>query len=405
MTRSLKIRLSIMMFLQFFIAGAFTPVLSLYLKDSLHFSGFQVGMILSMTAIGSIIAPLVATFAADRWVRAEYLLGILQLLGGALIGAFSFQHRFLPVMALYLAYTIITVPTFALTSAIVFHHSPDTRHKFGAIRVWGTVGWIVVAWLFSFLWLRQAGSGVAADRLPDALKLAALASFALGLYAFTLPRSHEPHKDRNGFLPVESLRVLRNPAIIRLCIFMLFVSFFYRFYYFGTGPFLRAIGFPDDRIMPTMSLGQLPEIFAMGILGWLLVRFGSKKIILIGLALDIFRYGTAALGGPSWLVIAGLTVHGLAYTFIYTTAAIYLDRFCDGKSRTGAHQLFTMLTSGFGNFAGNLFCGSVMDACTVGQSQVNYHVFWLVPSAGLFIMLFSLLFLIKNVSLPSKGHL
>jgi nucleoside transporter len=402
MDRFLKVRLSIMMFLQFFIAGAFTPVLSLYLKDSLHFSGFRVGLILSVTAVGSIIAPLVTSFVADRLIRAEHLLGILQMLGGGLMLVFAQQKGFLPVMTLYLGYTLISVPTFALTNAIVFHHSPLTRHKFGAIRVWGTVGWIVVAWLFSWLWLRNGGAGIAASRLPDALRLAAVSSFALGLYAFTLPSSRQLHKNSGGFLPIESIRVLKDPAIIRLCIFMLFVSFFYRFYYFGTGPFLRAIGFADSAIMPTMSLGQIPEIFAMGVLGWLLVRLGSKKIILIGLALDIFRYATAAMGGPPWLVIAGLCVHGLAYTFIYTTAAIYLDRCCDGKSRTGAHQLFTMVTSGFGNFAGNIFCGIVMDTCAAGNASVNYHAFWFVPSAGLFIMLFVLLFFFKNPSAPDK---
>lgn len=398
----LKIRLSIMMFLQFFIAGAFAPVLSLYLKDSLGFSGFQTGMILSVTAIGSLVAPLVTSFVADRLIRAEHLLGVLQLSGGVFIGAFALQKSFLPVMVLYLCYTLVNVPTFALTNAIVFHHSPDTRHKFGSIRVWGTIGWIAVAWLFSYLWLRGGGSGVPGDRLPDAFRLAALSSFFLGLYAFSLPASRPLHKNTGGFLPAGSLRVLKEPAIIRLCLFILAVSFFYRFYFFGTAPFLRAIGFPDSTIMPAMSLGQIPEVFAMGILGWLLLRFGSKKIILFGLALDVFRYATAAAGTPSWLVITGLTVHGLSYTFIYTTASIYLDRFCDSRSRTGAHQLFTMISSGIGNFTGNLFCGLTMDLCAVNHAPVNYHAFWLVPSAALFIILFVILFSFKNPAAMAK---
>jgi nucleoside transporter len=385
-----------MMFLQFFIAGAFTPIVSLYLKDFLHFSGVQVGMILSLTAAGALIAPLVTSLIADQWISAERLLGVLQLLGGVLLGAFALQTDFTPIMAMYLGYTLLNVPTFALTNAIVFHHSPGARHAFGNIRVWGTVGWIAVAWLFSWCWLRHGGAGVSAGRLPDALKLAAISSCALGLYAFTLPTSGMARNATARFLPAASLRVLKNPAIIRLCIFMLLLSFFYRFYFFGTAPFLRAIGFPDSAIMPVMSLGQIPEIFAMGILGRLLLRFGSKKLLLWGCALDVFRYATAAAGGPSWLVIAGLTVHGLAYTFIYATAAIYLDRFCDAASRTGAHQMFTMITSGLGSLAGNLFCGIVMDACTVTGASVNYHAFWLVPVTGLFGMLFVLLFFLKS---------
>jgi nucleoside transporter len=390
-----------MMFLQFFIAGAFTPVLSLYLKETLRFSGVQTGVILSLTAAGAIIAPVVTSFVADRLIRAERLLGVLQIAGGALLWAFALQTEFMPVTLLYLCYTVINVPTFALTNAIVFHHSPEARHAFGAIRVWGTIGWIAVAWLFSWFWL-HGGAGLTGGRLPDALKLAATVSFVLGFYAFSLPASARTLSGPSGFLPIESLRVLKNPAIIRLCIFILAVSFFYRFYFFGTAPFLRAIGFSDSAIMPVMSLGQVPEIFAMTILGWLLLRHGSKKIILLGLFLDIFRYATAAAGTPHWLVIAGLTVHGLSYTFIYTTATIYLDRFCDASSRTGVHQLFSMITSGIGSFAGNIFCGNVMDACAADGAPVNYHVFWLVPAAGLIVLFFTCMFFLKNPAAAGK---
>jgi nucleoside transporter len=396
---TLKIRLSIMMFLQFFIAGAYAPVLSLYLKDFLHFSGTQTGIILSVTAAGALIAPLVTSLVADRFIKAERLLGVLQIAGGALLGLFATQTEFVPVTVLYLCYTIINVPTFALTNAIVFHHSPETRHAFGAVRMWGTIGWIAVAWLFSFFWLRGGGDGVTAGRIPDALWLAALSSLVLGFYAFTLPSSSRPRTCLKGFLPAGSLRVLANPSIVRLCAFMVFVSFFYRFYFFGTAPFLRAIGFSDGAIMPVMSLGQIPEIFAMGILGWLLLRHGSKKILLLGLLLDVFRYATAAAGEPQWLVITGLTVHGLSYTFIYATASIYLDRFCDGASRTGAHQLFSMITSGIGGFTGNIFCGAAMDACTGTGASVNYHAFWLIPAASLLV-----LFLISLVFLRNTAH-
>jgi nucleoside transporter len=375
-----------MMFLQYFVAGAFTPVLSLYLKDYLHFSGFKVGMILSVTAAGSIVAPLVTSFIADRWISAERLLAVCHLVGGACMALFSAERNFWAVMIVYFGYTIITVPTFALANAIIFHHSPDSRHAFGRLRVWGTIGWIAVAWLFSFCWLRGGGNGVATGRIPDALMVASVSSLILGIYALTLPAARKLTTGKTGLLPIKSLMVLKTPAVARLCLFMLAVSFFYRFYYFGTAPFLRAAGFSDRTIMPLMSFGQIPEIFAMGILGWCLLRYGPKKIILLGLLLDIFRYAAAAAGGPAWLLIAGLSIHGLAYTFIYTTASIHLDRFCDADSRTGVHQLFSLATSGIGNFTGNLFCGVVLDACARADASVNYHAFWLVPVAGLSLL-------------------
>jgi nucleoside transporter len=388
-----------MMFLQFFIAGAFIPVLSLYLKDVRHFSGTQSGLILSVTAAGSILSPLVTSFVADRIVSAERLLGILHLLGGVFLFLFASQEQFLPLVVLYSLYTIASVPTFALTSAIVFHHSPDARHKFGEIRVWGTLGWIAVAWLFGCLWLGQAGSSLSISRLPDALLLAAISSAVLGIYAFTLPARRVAARDRATFIPAESLAVFRNPVIIRLCIFMMGMSFFYRFYYFGTAPFLNDAGFAQSSIMPLMSLGQITEVGAMMFLSRFIIKWGPRKVVLCGLSLDLFRYAAAALGAPGALVIAGLVVHGLAYTFVYTTVSIYLDRSCDDKSRTGVHQIFLMITSGFGSFAGSIFCGMVMDAASIGGA-VNYHLFWLVPTIGLSMILIAMALMKTSPPVP-----
>lgn len=397
MTKSIRFQLSSLMFLLFFISGAFTPVLSLYLKDTLHFTGMQVGMILSATAIGTLVAPLVTAFIADRWIRAERLLALLLLMSGALMLSFSAQRDFYPVMGYFFCYTLFSAPSFALANAVIFHHFTTTRHKFGTIRVWGTIGWIAAAWVFSYFWLRRGGSGLAHDRLPDALKLAAYTSFALGLYALTLPANRPLSRNQgSAFLPLHSLRIFNNPMVLRLTIFMLFISVLDRFYYFGTAPFLRAIGFGDNDIMPTMSVGQVSEIVAMGALGWALLQFGSRKIIILGLMLLIFRYVTAAFGSPFWFVIAGLVVHGLSYTFIFTSASIYLDRFCDGSSRTGAHQLFSMVTSGIGNFAGSILCGYTMDLCSTKTGQVNYHLFWSVPVIGLSLMLVFVLFFFKS---------
>jgi MFS family permease len=390
-----------MMFLQFFIAGAFTPVFSLYLIRNLQFSGAQTGLVLSLTSIGSIIAPLFTAYVADRFLRAEHLLGICNLAGGALIFAFSRQHSFVPATALYLAFTCIHVPTFALINAVVFHHSPGTRHRFGLIRVWGTIGWIAVAWVLGALWLRNSGT-LAASRLPDVFTVAALSSVIAGLYAFTLPAGRTVEKSGDSFLPMYALRLFKNTKVLRLCLFMLAVTVIDRFYYFGTAPFLRSIGFPERNIMPAMSLGQVPEIIGMFLLGWLLLKTGARKVIAAGILFDLFRYAACALGGPDWLIISGLAVHGLAYTFMYTTAAIYLDSFCDASSRTGAHQLFSMLTSGIGSFSGNLLVGATLDWCAASGAGVNYHAFWLAPAASIAALLVLFPVLLPAIHIAGK---
>jgi nucleoside transporter len=406
--RSIKIRLAAVMFLQFFIAGAFVPVLSLYLINYLHFSGRQAGIIFSLTSVGSIVAPLFTMYIADRFIRAERLLGLCHGAGGAIMFAFAAQTAFVPAALLYLAYTLINTPTFALTNAIVFHHSPGTRQRFGSIRVLGTIGWIAVAWLFSFLWLRHGQADVAGTRLPDALKLAGAASMVLGAFAFLLPAPVRRAGNEAGFFPLQAMRVFKNPRVAQFCLFMFFMTMVDRFYYFGTSPFLHFIGFSDKNIMPLMSLGQVPEVFGMFLIGWLLRRSGSKKVMLLGIGFDLFRYAACAAGGPHALVISGLLVHGLAYTFIYTTAAIHFDGFCDEASRTGAHQLFGMLTAGIGNCTGSLLVGASLDWCTSSGGSIAYRSFWLVPTFGTAALFAAMLILIsapprraeKNVALP-----
>jgi nucleoside transporter len=407
-TRSLKIRLAAVMFLQFFIAGAFVPVLSLYLINYLHFSGRQAGIIFSLTSAGSVVAPLFTMYIADRFIRSERLLALCHGAGGAIMFAFAAQTAFVPAALLYLAFTLVNTPTFALTNAIIFHHSPGTRQRFGSIRVWGTIGWIAVAWLFSFLWLRHGGSDLAGTRLPDALKLAGAASMVLCVFAFLLPAPRRHAAGLSAFFPRQVLRVFRHPRVIVFCAFMFLITMVDRFYYFGTSPFLHFVGFSDKDIMPLMSLGQIPEVFGMFLLGWLLRGSGSKKVMLLGIGFDLFRYTACAAGGPHALVISGLIVHGLAYTFIYTTAAIHFDGFCDSDSRTGAHQLFSLFTAGIGNCTGSLLVGASLDWCRSSGGSIAYRSFWLVPTFGIATLFAAMLILIsapprrteKNAALP-----
>jgi nucleoside transporter len=392
------------MFLQFFIAGAYVPVLSLYLINYLHFSGRQAGIIFSLTSAGAIVAPLFTVYIADRVIRAERLLGLCHCAGGLVMFAFAGQTAFVPAALLYCAYTLINTPTFALTNAIIFHHSSGARQGFGSMRVWGTIGWIVVAWLFSFLWLRHGGTDVASTRLPDALKLAGTASLVLGVLAFFLPAPVRHAGTMAGIFPLHALRIFKNPRVALFCLFMLFMVMVDRFYYFGTAPFLHSIGFSDINIMPLMSLGQVPEVFGMFLLGLLLHAWGSKKVMLLGIGFDLFRYAVCAAGGPAPLVILGLTVHGLAYTFIYTTAAIHLDGFCDASSRTGAHQLFSMLTTGLGNCMGSLLVGASLDWCTSPGGTVAYLPFWLVPTIGAAALLIAMVILVSAGPRPAEKN-
>jgi nucleoside transporter len=392
-TISIKVRLSIMMFLQYFILGATVPIFSLYLTRYLQFSGFQTGAILSMSAVAAFVSPLAGAFVADRLINATRLYGLCHLIAGFLMAVLSYRSRFGAFLFIYLTYMLVFGPTLALSNAITFHHLPDSERSFGGIRMWGTIGWIAVAWLFGFFWLRSDGD-VMTGRLPDALKLSAISSILLGLYAFTLPVRQVQSVKTRRIIPIESIRVMVHRDIVLLSVISFFVSFVNRFYYFGTGPFLRHIGFDESTIMPAMSLGQVPEVFAMGLLGLFHKRFGLKRVITFGILMELGRFSSFAIGTPTILVLAGISFHGIAFAFYHTSAFIYLDSHCDKNSRSGVHQLFAIITSGFGSFFGSLTAGKTLDMSTKANSGgINFWSYWAVPAGlSLFTLIIVMLF-------------
>ncbi|MFP4015165.1 MAG: MFS transporter, partial [Chitinispirillaceae bacterium] len=376
----IKFRLSLLMFLQFFVAGSTLPIMSLYLKEYLNFSGSQVGLIMGLSAVSSIVSPIFMTFIADRVISSERLLSLCHICGAAVMLAFSEQTRFLPVLLFYLAYTLITLPTNSLINAVTFHHSPSERRKFGNIRVWGTIGWIAVAWVFSFGVLRGDVSPDAPSSLPLLMKISALTSIILSIYALCIPGKEklQSGKTERIIFPFDSLKVILKPQVLTLSLLAMSITFIDKFYSVGTSPFLKQIGFSEKSIMPAMSLGQIPEIFAMGVLGFLLSRWGMKKVLMIGLFMEIFRFATCAFGTSRFLIYASLSVHGLAYTFVFITAFISLDSFCRGKERAGVHQLFSVIAAGIGGFAGSFTAGRVADLFSDAHGMVDYTKYWSV---------------------------
>ncbi len=388
-----KTRLSLLMFIQFFIWGATGPILSLYLRDCLGFSGAQVGLVLGLSALSAVFAPAFMSLVADRLISSERLLCLLNAVGGVCMLVFSRQTEWYPTLAVYIIYQIAVSPMSPLLNAITFHHSPVEREKFGNIRVWGTVGWIAVAWFFSFGLLRGGAATEAAggaSKLPLLLDISAVTSFIMAAYCLTIPKrnkivsiqSEQKHPRAPRPSTRSALKTVLRPQVLALAAATAAITFVDKFYNVGTAPFLRSVGLSERAIMPAMSLGQVPEIAAMGILGYLLVRFGAKKVILLGVAMEIFRFAACAIGVSMPLIYASLCVHGLAYTFTMITAVIRLDGFCDAKERSGVHQLFNVATAGVGGFLGSYAAGLTADVFTDDATgAVNYVGYWGVPLA------------------------
>jgi nucleoside transporter len=390
------LRLSTMMFLQLFILGCIMPIFSLYMRDNLHFSGHQIGLILAMTAVPSLLSPLIGAFIADRIISAEKLLAICNFSGAfVMVGLYS-QTGFYPVLFFYLLYGLITGPTFALATTISFHHAPDAVKSFGSIRLWGTLGWIAAGWVFSFIWTTH-GSQPSTTNLQGAFQLSALFSIILGIYALTLPVGLKRKKDKVILIPKDSLNIILKPEIISLAILCIIITFADRFYMFGAAPYLKSIGYSEKSIMPILGIGQIPEIIGLFILGLLLKTIGLKKTLLFGTFFELTRFALFIYGKNDLFLFMGISLHGLTYAFFFIPVTIFLDCKSDKSSRAGVHLLFSIITGGLGSFAGNIAAGYAADLTTIaGTNQINFTFFWITPMALSAIGVVSVLFFLKE---------
>ena len=386
---SIKVKLSVMMVLQFMAIGAIAPILSLYLKDYLHFSSFQAGIIIAMSSVASFVSPVVTSFIADKIISAEKLFTISQFIGAVAMGFLAFQSNFFGVLFLYLFYSLIIGPTFALVNAIIFHSSSSEESRnYGFLRVWGTIGWIIVAWGFYF-WLNRYP-----ERIQDTLIFSCITAFVLGLFSLAFPKTKVRIKSER-FIPIESIRVIIKPEIVFLLLYGFLINLVEKYFYYGAAPFLKSIGFANKYLMPVLSLGQISEILAMLIAGFLIRKFGYRIVMVLGLIMELLKLTALFTGHPIVFLLTGLFVHGFAYAFYFIPSIILLDSYCNKAARTGAHQLSTVFSMGFGSLAGGLIAGAVMQYATI-NNVVDYQKFWLVPIIITVVSFFIPIFFIKQ---------
>jgi len=378
-----------MMFIEFFILGSTSPIISLYLKNDLGFSGSSIGLIMAGSALSALISPFISAFIADRLISAERLLSIFHAAAAVVLFALFKSSAFVPVLLLYLLYWLLAGPTVALTTAITFHHAPQAAKQFGGIRLWGTLGWIGAAWAYRLL-IRSPDSP---GDLRNALLLGIAGSVVLMLFALTIPAGVPRQKKPIVLLPKDSLHVILNPQILLFCIIAVFVAVADRMYVYGAAPYLKSLGVQEKNIMPLLSIGQVPEIFGLALLGWFIMRFGIKKALLTGALLEIFRFSFFMNAVSGTALIAAISVHGLTFAFFFTTASILLDNRSTRESRSGVHQYFGLFTGGMANLIGNTGSGFIYEKSGVSLADPSsFVIFWtvamLLSAAGFIGILF-----------------
>lgn len=394
-----RIRLSIMMFLQFFIWGVWFVTLSTYL-DSIGFAGAAIGDAYGTMPIACILAPVLVGVIADRFLPAQYVLGIAHLVGAVLIYIASGITEPSAFYWVILGYAICYAPTLALVNTVSFQQMSDVAKQFPSIRVLGTLGWIVAGMLVGQL-------GLEASSTP--MKMAAGASVALGLYCFTLPNT-PPRAKGTPFsigeaLGLNALKMMKDRSFFVFAVSSFLICIPLTFYYNFTNLFLNEAGVTNAA--SKMTMGQMSEVFFMLVMPFFFRRLGVKYMLLVGMIFWTARYVLFAYGNATDLVFmlyAGIIFHGICYDFFFVTGHIYVDQEAPRTMRASAQGFIAFLTYGLGMWIGSLASGRIVDYFTA-EGVKDWQKIWLVPAsmAAVLTILFFLTF--KNPPIRSAEEL
>jgi nucleoside transporter len=400
MKSGIKVQLSFMMFLEFFIWGGWFVTLGTFLGTNLQASGTQTAAAFSTQSFGAIIAPFIIGLIADKYFNAERILGFLHLAGAALMFMMFRSDNFAEFYPFVFAYMVVYMPTLALVNSVSFNQMKDPAKEFAVIRVWGTVGWIVAGLMISYVFFWDSAQGLAEGGLRNTFLLSGIASAVLGVFSFTLPAT--PPKIQKGeklsvseMMGLDAIKLLKNKNYLIFFISSILICIPLAFYYQNANPFLAEIGMPN----PTgkMTIGQVSEVLFMLLLPVFFTRYGIKITLLVGMLAWVARYALFAFGDAGsgmYMLLIGIALHGICYDFFFVSGQIYTDSKAGPRYKSAAQGLITLATYGVGMLIGFWVAGVVTDTFLLADESKDWQSIWLVPSAiaAVVTLLFLILF-------------
>lgn len=394
MDSKVKVKLSTMMFLQFFIWGAWYTTIAVYMTN--HGMPALTHWPFTVNPVAAIIAPFFLGLIADRYFATEKVLGVLHLLGGVFMLLVP-QTSGTPTLfiLMLLAYNLCYMPTIGLANSLSFHNIADQERDFPIIRVFGTIGWIVAGLFISFVLSPSIGG--LAEETPLPLYTAGVASLILGVYSFFLP--HTPPSGAGqqvsirSIIGLDALKQLGSRSFYIFIISSMLICIPLAAYYNFTQTFLTNTNFSN--IAATQTLGQMSEVVFMLLIPFFFRRFGVKWMLLIGMGAWALRYGLFSIAAPDavrWMIIAGIVLHGICYDFFFVTGQIYVDKKSTPAIRGQAQGFLVLVTYGVGLLIGAQIAGWLFNSLLQGADALTltqWKEFWIYPAGfALVIMLF-----------------
>ncbi len=399
MNLATRIQLSLMMFLEFFIWGAWFVTLGTFLGNNLKADGLDIAQVFSTQSWGAIIAPFIIGLIADRFFNAERILGLLHLAGAVLMYMMYRSENVGDFYPLALAYMILYMPTLALVNSVSFRQMKNPKNEFSFIRVFGTLGWITAGIIISVAAWDQRNN-IAEGTLRNTFFMAAVAAALLGFFSFTLPKTppvknHRENKSIAQILGLDALNLLRNRNFLTFFLSSIAICIPLAFYYSNANPFLTEIGLPNPTAK--MTIGQMSEVLFLLLLPVFFKRFGFKLTIILGMLAWVIRYVLFAYGNAdelTILLIIGIALHGICYDFFFVSGQIYTDHKAGEKYKSSAQGLITLATYGIGQLIGFWIAGFITEKYKLADHTNNWEMIWLIPAgiAAVVMILFMLMF-------------
>jgi nucleoside transporter len=378
-----------MMLLEYFIWGSWYVTLGTYMGTYLKSSPSQIGAAYGALAIATIISPFFVGLIADRYFSAQRIMGVLHLVGAGLLYYATTITDNTMFYWLVIVYSMLYMPTIALSNSIAFGQMTDPGTQFPWIRVFGTIGWILQGLIIG---------GMGWDTSPITFQLAAGSSALLGIFSFTLPntppKANLSDSSWKSVLGLEAFVLFKNRSYLIFFISAILICIPLSFYYSFANVFLNDVGVTNAAAK--MTMGQVSEAVFILAIPFLFYKAGVKNMLLVGLAAWGLRYVFFAFGDPNgglWLLLLGIVFHGICYDFFFVTGYMYTEKKAGEKIKNKAQGLFTLASYGIGMVIGTYLSGIVVEYFTVEGQPADWYSIWMVPAAiAAFVFIFFLIF-------------